>query len=108
MVKVHEVFGIFDIDGSNQIDKSEAVNHWKSAFGKISAKEFFNAVDVNKDGQISLEEFTEFWKAVKDAGHSEEEILEELDNIKNGQSWCGFNDLPKKFTTMPSSDANQP
>ena len=104
MEKVNEVFGIFDIDGSNNIDKEEAVKHWKSAFGKISAKEFFNAVDVNKDGQISLEEFQSFWCAVKAAGHSEEEILEELENIKSGQSWVGFNDLPKRFSAMPSSD----
>ncbi len=108
MQKVNEVFGIFDIDGSHSIDKNEAVNHWKSAFGKISAKEFFNAVDVNKDGQISLEEFQQFWMAVKEAGHSEEEILEELENIKSGQRWCGFDGLPKKFNTMPSAENNQP
>ena len=55
--RVDEVFGIFDVDGSQEIDKEEAVKHWKSAFGKISAKEFFNTVDVNNDGVISKEEF---------------------------------------------------
>ena len=97
MNKVNEGFGIFDVDGSHAIDKNEAVEHWKSTFGRISAKEFFNQVDVNNDGEISLIEFQEFWKAVKTAGHSEEEIMEELDNIKNGESWVGFNNLPKKF-----------
>ena len=42
MAKVNEVFGIFDVDGSHAIDKNEAVEHWKSTFGRISAKEFFN------------------------------------------------------------------
>ena len=98
------MFGIFDIDGSHSIDKNEALNHWKNAFGKISAKEFFNTVDVNNDGEISLEEFLDFWREVKAAGHSEEEILEELENIRQGQSWVGFNNLPKKFQSQPSTD----
>ena len=75
------MFGIFDVDGSHAIDKTEALKHWKSAFGRISAKEFFGVVDANNDGEVSLEEFIEFWKVVKGAGHSEEEIMEELTNI---------------------------
>ena len=71
--------------------------HWNSTFGRISAKEFFAQVDVNNDNRISLEEFQEFWQAVKTAGNSEEEILEELINIRSGQSWVSFSNLPKKF-----------
>ena len=97
MAKVQEVFNNFDVDGSNEIDKEEAIKHWKGKFGQLSAREFFNTVDVNHDGKISLEEFVQFWKVVKGAGHSEEEINEELENIKNGESWVGFNDLPKKY-----------
>ena len=95
--KVNEVFAIFDIDGSKKIDKAEALKHWKTGFAKISATEFFNQVDVNKDGTIELAEFLTFWEVVKGAGHSEEEIGEELDRIKNGESWVGFNDLPKLY-----------
>ena len=95
--RVDEVFHIFDVDGSEEIDKEEAVNHWKGAFGKLSAKEFFNQVDVNGDGKISIEEFVGFWEAVKHAGHSEDEILEELSNIEKGESWVGFDNLPKKY-----------
>ena len=80
--RVKEVFKLFDTDGSNAIDKNEAVNHWKGAFGKISAKEFFNTVDVNNDGEVSLEEFIQFWKVVKASGHDEGEIMEELDKIE--------------------------
>ena len=51
--KVQEVFGIFDEDGSKVIDKKEALNHWQTAFGKLSATELFNVVDLNNDGKIS-------------------------------------------------------
>ena len=91
------MFGIFDVDGSHAIDKNEAVNHWKGAFGKISAKEFFDTVDVNNDGEISLEEFITFWKVVKGSGHTEEEIMCELVNIEGGESWCGFDNLPRQY-----------
>ena len=40
--QVIAVFRIFDVDASKEIDKAEAVNHWKSKFGKLSAQEFFN------------------------------------------------------------------
>ena len=100
---MRQVFSIFDVDGSNAIDKNEALKHWKSAFGRISANEFFSQVDENNDGEISLEEFMTFWKVVKSAGHDEQEIMEELDNIQNGESWVGFNNLPKKYQAQPSS-----
>ena len=31
-----------------------------------------------------------FWKIVKGSGHTEEEIIEELNNIRNGEVWVGF------------------
>jgi hypothetical protein len=34
---------------------------------------------------------------VKNAGHSEDDIVEELIRIKNGESWVGFNNLPHQF-----------
>ena len=90
-------FGIFDTDGSHAIDKNEAIDHWKGAFGKISASQFFKTVDVNNDGEISLEEFISFWKVVKGAGHTEEEIMDEIGKIERGESWCGFDNLPKQY-----------
>ena len=89
-------FAIFDKDGSKEIDKNEALNHWNTKFGKLSAKELFDQVDFDGDGNISDVEFMRFWKIVKGAGHSEEEIMEELDNIKNGETWAGFSDLNLK------------
>ena len=54
MKKVTETFKIFDKDGSNEIDIEEALNHWKTKFGRISAKEFFCQVDQNKNGVINF------------------------------------------------------
>ena len=59
------------------------MKHWKGAFGKISAKEFFSAVDEDHDGEITLKEFITFWENVRKAGNTEEEITEELENLKN-------------------------
>ena len=94
MKVVKETFAIFDADGSKNIDKNEAIKHWKTGFGKLSAKEFFDQVDFDGNGQISEEEFVRFWKIVKGCGHDENEIIEELNNIKNGELWVGFDDVP--------------
>ena len=40
--EVDKTFKIFDVDGSDEIDRDEALKHWKSSFGKLSAREFFN------------------------------------------------------------------
>lgn len=80
---VDEVFKIFDVDNSKTIEKEEAVKHWSKNFGKIQANEFFNSVDYNHDGQIQYDEFIDFWMIVKGAGHSEEEIVEEVGTIIN-------------------------
>ena len=98
--RVEEVFRIFDIDNSKMIDKEEAVDHWQNSFGKISAKEFFNTVDVNGDGVISFEEFLGFWETVKSCKHDEDEIMQELENIEKGESWVGFDNLPKKYNPI--------
>ena len=81
MAEVDKTFKIFDVDGSEEIDREEALKHWKSSFGKLSAKEFFDQVDFDGDGNITLTEFRRFWKIAKGHGVTEEEMLEELLNI---------------------------
>ncbi len=53
----------------------------------------FNAVDMDGNGKIELEEWVGFWNHVKKAGHSDAEIIEELGNIREGNSWVGFEDV---------------
>ena len=83
-----------DKDGGGSIDKDEAVELWGGSFGEVSAKEFFNQVDENGDGEIELHEFISFWEVVKGSGHTEGEIIEELEALQKGEDWVGFNDLP--------------
>ena len=94
---VEAAFASFDIDNSQAIDLQEALRHWKGGFGKISAKAFFKTVDMDGNGEIEYDEFLRFWKVVKESGHDEEEIKEELERIKNGEHWVGFNNLPFQF-----------
>ena len=73
------------------------MEHFNGAFAKFSAQELFKTVNVRHNGIISKEEWIFFWMVVKACGNSEEEIITELQNIKNGENFGGFVDLPKKF-----------
>jgi Ca2+-binding EF-hand superfamily protein len=79
------VFKRIDTDGSGTIDKSETIkfwlifftllfilkcivfltififNHRKSNFAKVNTEELFRAVDLDNNGDISEEEWMEFW-----------------------------------------------
>ena len=55
---------------------------------------------MNNDGVISKEEFISFWEVVKASGHDESEIMEELEKIEKGESWCGFDNLPRSHNPM--------
>ena len=92
--KVVKTFALFDVDGSKEIDKEEALNHWKNKFAKLSAQEFFNQVDADDNGMIDEGEFIRFWMIAKAYGVTEEEIEEELENIENGETWAGFSQMP--------------
>ena len=59
----------------------------------MSAKEFFDQVDFDGDGEISEKEFLRFWRIVKGSGHTDEEIMDELENIRKGELWVGFENV---------------
>lgn len=94
-----------DVDGSKSIDRTETLKYWNSNFAKLNTEELFAAVDKDNNGSISEEEWLQFWVAVKTAGHSEEEITEEvlpayqLDELISGKSWVYFDNVgkPKKY-----------
>lgn len=60
----------------------------------------FNDVDMDGNGKIELKEWVKFWTQVKNAGHSDEEIIEELKNIREGNSWVGFDNVNHKKSNM--------
>jgi len=91
---VESIFREIDIDGSRTIDWDETLKWWDSNFAVINTRAMFEAVDADKNGKIELEEWVEFWRMVKQRGHSEEEIEEELNNIKEKGSWVQFLDCP--------------
>lgn len=69
-----------DKDGSKSIDKEETKKYWQKNFAKLNTEEMFAAVDTDNSGTITEDEWMQFWQAVKAAGHSEEEIEEEVRN----------------------------
>lgn len=87
-----EIFRSMDTDRSNSIDFNEAMTFWKSKFPKISSKEMFDAVDKDRNHKIELSEWVEFWTKVKQSGHTDEEITEELRNLKTN-GWMQFNNV---------------
>lgn len=62
----------------------------RSNFAKLNTEELFAAVDTDNNGSIELNEWLEFWRAVKEAGHTEVEIEEELQELMSGKSWVYF------------------
>ncbi len=99
-----------DVDGSKSIDKSETLKYWyephncrNSNFAKINTEELFAAVDKDNNGSISEREWLDFWLAVKTAGHSEEEIKDELSQLENGQGWVYFDKV--KANVIGKADA---
>lgn len=88
--KVIALFKEIDSDGSNTIDLNETLEFWKDNFARINTNEIFKSLDKDKNQKIDLKEWIQFWVDVKNKGHSEEEILEELENLKNKGAWVHF------------------
>lgn len=57
---------------------SEIFSFRKSNFAKVNTEALYRAVDIDKNGEISEEEWVSFWEVVKLCGHTEEEISEEV------------------------------
>jgi Ca2+-binding EF-hand superfamily protein len=85
-----QIFNEIDRDGNHKIDLSETKAWWKSNFARINAQAMFESVDADRNEEISLEEWLQFWTMVLNTQHTEEDIVEELTNIRNGGSWVGY------------------
>jgi hypothetical protein len=44
----------------------------------LNTEALFNAVDFDKSGEITEDEWLAFWEIVKKSGHSDKEINEEV------------------------------
>lgn len=98
--KLEELFKRMDADGSNQVTYEEALMFFKGSFGKFSCDAMFNEVDVDKSGQISADEFMDFWVQVRKSGYSDQDILDEVEVVLEGGTWVDWKD--QRDTTSSS------
>ena len=85
-----EIFRLMDLNHDLTINLSEAQNWWRNNFAKINARSFFETVDKDGNQEISLEEWLVFWERVKSSGYTNEDLAEELDNLKSRGAWVQY------------------
>jgi len=90
--KCRLLFETMDSDHTYVITKENASTHFKSGFTKVSVEAMFNEIDCNHHGQITTKEWMKFWTQVKSSGYSQQDILDELDNLLEGQQWVDWKD----------------
>ena len=90
-----EIFREIDVDGSPTIDMEETAKWWSNNFAVINSRAMFEAVDTDHNGKIDYDEWIHFWTMVKQHGHTDEELEEELLNIQQKGSWVQFVDCPQ-------------
>jgi hypothetical protein len=59
----------------------------KSNFAKINTEALFDAVDFDKSGGITEDEWLAFWEIVRKSGYTEEEINEEVLYFLKNNRW---------------------
>ena len=68
-----------DADGNGVIDRDEVLALFKNANGRGSeALKYFSSMDMDNSGQISMEEYSQFWKHVIQSGVQEKAVQAEL------------------------------
>lgn len=85
------LFMKMDVDGLNLVSRENAADFFQS-FKKVNTEAMFNEVDTDKSGAIDATEFMDFWIQVKASGYSEDQILEEIDQIMDGGTWVDWKD----------------
>jgi len=89
--RVEALYNLMDLDGNKRLTKEEAKKFFKK-FPEISANAMFNEVDEDRDGLITLEEFMRFWEQVLCNGYDEQELMSELDDLLEGNTWVNYAD----------------
>jgi len=90
--KCEELFRILDCDGTMVINREKAEKHFVGAFAKVSVDAMFNELDPNNHGQINAKEWMKFWLQVRSSGYKEKDMMEELENLKEGSTWVDWKD----------------
>lgn len=88
--KFRGLFEMIDSDTSLEITREKAEKFFKGAFNRLSAAEMFSAADQDGDGIITADEFMQFWSQVKASGHTEAEIIGEVEELMNGAAWVDW------------------
>eukprot|EP00299_Pterocystis_sp_00344_P011470 c5358_g1_i1.p1 GENE.c5358_g1_i1~~c5358_g1_i1.p1 ORF type:complete len:137 (+),score=28.92 c5358_g1_i1:38-412(+) len=60
-------FDTIDTDHSLTIDREEAAKYWGNKFAKINTDAMFKEVDGDGNGQVSRDEWFDFWQDVRKA-----------------------------------------
>mmetsp|Transcript_103272 Transcript_103272/g.194340 ORF Transcript_103272/g.194340 Transcript_103272/m.194340 type:complete len:135 (-) Transcript_103272:74-478(-) len=90
--RIKLLFKKLDLDGTEVISMGEAMRFFKGKYGKLSAKAMFNEVDVDHNGNISEKEWLAFWVQVFENGYTEQQILEEVEEMMQGGTWVDWKD----------------
>jgi Ca2+-binding EF-hand superfamily protein len=90
--KCRELFEKMDTDHAFIITHEKGMKHYQGSWAKISTEAMFNEIDVNHHGQITAKEWMRFWVQVKSSGYKNPDIIEELDNLIEGQQWVDWKD----------------
>ena len=80
--KLTMAFNKIDTDGNGTLSQQEIVQAFSKANGRTSrGLNFFNQMNVENKGDITKDEFFQFWKQFKTAGATEDAIFTELQTL---------------------------
>jgi len=90
--KCEQLYRKIDSDGALSITREKAEAFFVGAFGNVSADAMFNEVDVNHHGIITPKAWMVFWKQVRASGYTDKDVMEEIDNLLDGNPWVDWKD----------------
>eukprot|EP00747_Dinoflagellata_sp_TGD_P144469 gnl/TRDRNA2_/TRDRNA2_176498_c0_seq7.p1 gnl/TRDRNA2_/TRDRNA2_176498_c0~~gnl/TRDRNA2_/TRDRNA2_176498_c0_seq7.p1 ORF type:complete len:271 (+),score=56.74 gnl/TRDRNA2_/TRDRNA2_176498_c0_seq7:99-815(+) len=91
------LFRKMDADGNSEVSREEANRFFQGQFGKLSANAMFNEVDTDNSDAITAAEFLSFWKQVKRNGYSDQDIIDELGELLQGNAWVDWDDQRQTY-----------
>lgn len=89
--KISKLYQAMDRSHNGVITRADAKVHFKK-FGQVSAGAMFNEVDEDDNGEITLQEFVDFWDQVKRSGYPEDDLDLEIEELLKGNVWVDYKD----------------